>query len=173
MEAEVSMKTNSFIDCETFDIFCQLATKWCQIAFVYGVIGNMASSNKCWCQRPFEQSQVYKLQYVVRINFIMICEYGQSLKSYPKCPLASRFTFTKVQEEKLDKTYNHSTSNPSPRRWKWQFQFGNTKMYPENYPKWQISTSFSLEWLIVLAQNFARQFRRSRPMTFQKLYSLY
>ena len=45
---------------------------------------------------PTHQYPAEQVQSVVRINFIMIYEYGQSCNCYPKLCLASSFTFTKI-----------------------------------------------------------------------------
>ena len=110
VKAEISMKTKSFNDGETFGIIRRPASKWRRIPF-YDVSNDLLCQRVLlpamfhimrWRRRPFEPLQEkgwfkwdVQGQCVVGIDFIVICECVRSCKFYQKLRLASGFILTK------------------------------------------------------------------------------
>ena len=108
-----------------------------------------------------------KWQCVVGINFIVICQSVRCCKFYPKLRLASGFTLTK--STRMVTLQDVSLLNITPGRpYATAEMTISVQVYPENYQKLLLQTSFSWERLIVSPRYFPWQFRKSSPLTYFK-----
>ena len=122
---------------ETFGIFRRLAAEWHRLMFVDDVIGNMAIATSVDARGDSSHRKrrvLRRLQCVVGIYFIMICECARSCKFYQKMRLASGFKLTKSKRTiTLQDVQPHNVTSGRP--------YATAEVtilvreYPENYQK--------------------------------------